>query len=299
MKFGYRDRIVLLIACVVIIFGIGIVLFIKPKYESLKKDKKARDEAKKEWAIQLEKFDGIPGRQDKLNADFETAKGESKKFVDSMDAIDLDNFLREKFMNTEEHIEHGMRLDGGLSVSDAGTASLNYYYYTPSVVTYPLYELADMDGSLAKAAADKRHESDVLSTRAAQTVGAGDATFALKVNRKDAMALIDAVHDYAVKNKDAMILHSVTFSDYKFLGGLELDEDGNVKKDDTAQTANPDETTPGTTEGEEEEDLGGTATMTVSYSVYYMQEPTKPDVGPSYDPSVWETDAWRTYSQAE
>lgn len=292
MKFGYRDRIVLLIACVVIIFGIGIVLFIKPKYEDLKTDKKARDKAVQEWNVQLEKFDGIPGRQKKLEDDFKTATDEAKNFVTAMDGVELDDFLREKFMNTEEHIEHGVRLNGNLSVSDQSSTSLSYYYYSPSVVTYPLYELADMDGSLARAAAEKRYEADVLSSRASQSVGAGDATFSVIVNRKDAMALIDGIHDYAVKNKDAMLLHSVSFSDYKFLGGLELDENGQVKKDDTAQP-----TTGG--EEEEEEDLGGTSLMAVSYSVYYMQEPTKPDVGPSYDPDVWKTDAWRTYSQAE
>ena len=288
MKFGYRDRIVLLIACVVIIFGIGIVVFIKPKYEDLKKDKTARDEAKKNWNIQLEQFDGITDRQNKLEEDFKTATDESKKFSTSMDAVELDNFLREKFMNTEEHIEDGVRLSSALSVSDETTTSLSYYYYTPSIVTYPLYELADMDGSLAAAAAEKRKESDVLSARAGQTVGSGNASFAITVNRKDAMALIDGIHDYAVKNKDAMLLHSVTFSDYKFLGGLELDEEGNVVKDNTtAQPANPDET-PSTTGGEEEEDEGGTALMTVTYSIYYMQEPKKPDVGPAYDPSVWD-----------
>lgn len=292
MKFGYRDRIVLLIACVIIIFGIGIVLFIKPKYEDLKTDKKARDKAKQEWTEQLSKFEGIPDRQKKLEDDFKTATDEAKNFVTAMDGVELDDFLREKFMNTEEHIEHGVRLNGNLSVSDQSSTSLSYYYYSPSVVTYPLYELADMDGSLAKAAAEKRYEADVLSSRASQSVGAGDATFSVIVNRKDAMALIDGIHDYAVKNKDAMLLHSVSFSDYKFLGGLELDENGQVKKDDTAQP-----TTGG--EEEEEEDLGGTSLMTVSYSVYYMQEPTKPDVGPSYDPDVWKTDAWRTYSQAE
>lgn len=292
MKFGYRDRIVLLIACVIIIFGIGIVLFIKPKYEDLKTDKKARDKAKQEWTEQLSKFEGIPDRQKKLEDDFKTATDEAKNFVTAMDGVELDDFLREKFMNTEEHIEHGVRLNGNLSVSDQSSTSLSYYYYSPSVVTYPLYELADMDGSLARAAAEKRYEADVLSSRASQSVGAGDATFSVIVNRKDAMALIDGIHDYAVKNKDAMLLHSVSFSDYKFLGGLELDENGQVKKDDTAQP-----TTGG--EEEEEEDLGGTSLMTVSYSVYYMQEPTKPDVGPSYDPDVWKTDAWRTYSQAE
>ena len=42
MKFGYRDRIVLLIVVVVVIFLLGIFVFIKPKWESLNENKKKK-----------------------------------------------------------------------------------------------------------------------------------------------------------------------------------------------------------------------------------------------------------------
>ena len=300
MKFGYRDRIILLVVCVIIIFAVGIVVFIKPKYQDLQKDKKDRDKAKQDWSVQLEKFTQINDRQDKIEKNFDKATDVALNFTDEMDSVALDNFLRETFANTEQHVKDGVQLNGGLAVSDEGTAGLSYYFYTPSAVTYPLYEAADMDGSLAKALAEKRKESDILSARPAQTVGGSVATFVVKINREDAFKLIDAVHDYAVKHKDAMIINSVTISDYKFRGGLELDEEGNVVKPNTPAAQQPAEGEGGqTAQNAEDNEPKGTSDVTIAYTVYYMQEPKKPDLGPAYDASVWDTDAWRTYSSAE
>lgn len=293
MKFGYRDRIVLLVACVIIIFGVGIIVFIKPKYQDLQKNKKSRDKLQQEWSIQLDKFNAINSRQEKIEKDFKTATDVASNFTDEMDGVGLDNFLREKFANTEQHIKDGMKLTDSLSVTDETTGTLNYYYYTPSVVTYPLFEAADMDGSLATALAEKRKESDVLSSRASQTVGAGNASFVVTINREDAFALIDAVHDYAVKNKDTMIINSVMISDYKFLQGLTEEQIADLATKKAAAT-------PSETPAEnDEEEVKGTANVAISYTVYYMQEPMKPELGEKYDETVWDTDAWRSYGSAE
>lgn len=297
MKFGYRDRIILLVVCVIIIFGVGIVVFIKPKYQALKKDKKDRDDLKAAWGVQLDKFNNINSRQDKIEENFKKATDVALNFTDEMDSVALDNFLREKFANTEQNIEDGVTLQGSLAVSDESSAALSYYYYTPSIVTYPLYEAADMDGSLAKAAAEKRKESDVLSARQAQSVGAGVSSFTIRANREDVMTLIDAVHEYAVKNKDAMIINSVAISDYKFKGGLTEDNAQPAVQQPTEGEEG--QTAPAQPAASDEEDKGGTADVTINYSVYYMQEPQKPDLGPKYDPAMWDNGGWETYVSAE
>lgn len=297
MKFGYRDRIILLVICIVIIFGFGIFLFIKPKYQELLKDKKDRDDLKAAWGVQLDKFNNINSRQDKIEENFKKATDVALNFTDEMDSVALDNFLREKFANTEQNIEDGVTLQGSLAVSDESTAALSYYYYTPSIVTYPLYEAADMDGSLAEAAAEKRKESDVLSARASQTVGAGLSSFTIRTNREDVMTLIDAVHEYAVKNKDAMIINSVAISDYKFKGGLtEEDTQPAAQQPAEGEEGQP---APAQPAASEETDKGGTADVTINYTVYYMQEPKKPDLGPKYDPAMWDNGGWKTYTSAE
>lgn len=288
MKFGYRDRIILLIACVIIIFGIGIFVFIKPKYEQMQKDKKAADDAKNTWNTQLLEFDQIETKQNYINKRYDEAYDMSLNFTDEMDATKLDQFIQ-TFFNTDENIKNGSKLVGGFGVTDEGTSALAYYYYAPSIVTYPLYEYADLDGSLAKAAAEKRKESDTLSQMQPQTVGAGSASFTVKVNKKDAFEFIDGVKKYADEHKDAMLITSISFAEYDFNGEpLERDDDGKIVG------TRPTELKKASWEQKDDDELGYTD-VTISYNVFYMQEPTKPDVGDKYDKTVWDTDAWREF----
>lgn len=301
MKFGYRDRIILLVVCVIIIFVIGIFAFIKPKYEDLTKNKQKRETLQNQWEVQLNDFKNINTRQGKIEENFKKATEIADNFTDEMDSVSFDQYLQKTFMNTEdgdiphivkkedsEETERTMKLHTALSVSDQSAGAIAYYYYTPSVITYPLYEYADMDGSLAAATDEKLKESQVLSQRGSESVGMGTANFTLRIKRDQVMDLFDYVHKYAVDKKDTMLIRSVSFSDYKFKG---------TALDDTAAATKPN--TPSTSTGEDEKKEEGYADVNIVYEVYYMQEPKKPDLGPSYDEKVWEGDTWRTYTSSE
>lgn len=291
MKLGYRDRIILLIVMIIVVFAIGIFVFIKPQWEALEANKSALATAEKDWDDQLVKFNDINTIRDNINKRYEEALTISEGFTDEMDSTQLDQFLQETFMNTEKHIKNGVQLADSSAISDYGTASMPYYYYTPGVVTYPLYEYADFDGSLEAATKEKLKESTILAGRSTQTVGNGSAQLIFKINREDTMALIDAVRKYALDNNDAILLKSVEITDYDFNGTpLERDDEGNIIED-------PEEPAEGEN-GEEPldpEDIGYTQ-VAFDFQVYFMQEPTKPDVGEAYDASIWEGDAWKTYT---
>jgi len=290
MKFGYRDRIILLIAVVVIIFGIGIFVFIKPKYEDMKKDKKSRDDAKNTWETQLLEFDSIEAKQTYIKNKYQEALTMSENFTPEMDAAELDQFFQNQFFNNAEknYKKNGTKLNNSLTVSDEGTAAIGYYYYTPSILTYPLYEYADLDGSLAKAAEEKRAYSDLLSSHQAQTAGAGTASFTVHINKADFNEFMDSLHEYAESKKDAMIINSISFAKYNFNGKpLERDDEGKItgtRPDDLKEEL----------EAVDDEDLGYTD-VSVTYTVYYMQEPTEPDVGDKYDKAIWEGEEWRNF----
>lgn len=287
MKLGYRDRIILLVVMVIVVFAIGIFAFIKPKWEELDTNKIALETAQSEWDTQLVNFERINTLRDSISKRYNESLTLCEGFTDEMDSTELDQFLQEKFINIEQFIKNDVQLSGSSSISDMGTATLAYYYYTPSIVTYPLYEAADFDGSLAKAAQQKCKESIILSARTSQIVGNGNATLTFKINRQDTMALIDSVRKYAVDNKDAMLLQSVNITDFDFNGDpLERDSQGNIIG-----------TPPATTDGEKELEPGdyGYTEVAFDFQVYYIQEPTEPDVGEAYDSTVWNGDAWRSY----
>lgn len=303
MKFGYRDRIVLLIVVIVVIFGVGIFAVIRPTWEKLNTNKEIKKNLESEWTQKLHEFSMIPRRQEIINEKYEVGTKLAAEFTDEMDSVTLGKFLQDKFINIDKFREDEVQVIDSVQLGDKSTSSLSYYYYTPSIITYPLYEYADLDGSLAEAAAEKMKESNLLGARAAQTVGSSASSISLTINREDTMALLDAVNQYAKDHKDTMMIETVGLKDAefneKYLEGEEqpqqqaapaepeLDEDGN-----------PIENQPAPQNNDDEDDIPadvkpGYTDVTISYRAFYVQAPTKPEVGPSYDESIWEGKEWK------
>lgn len=293
MKLGYRERITILVVIVIVILGLGIFLLIKPAWEKLSSNKETRDQLQSDWDAKLLEFDRIPARQDNIKQRYKEGVDLSAEFTDEMTSVELDKFLREKFINTPQNQEDEVKVKDAIQISDISTSSLNYYYYVPNIVTYPLYESADLDGSLALDLAQKLLDSNILSARSSQTVGSSAATIKLLINREDTMTLLDAVNEYAAKNKDAMIIEAVQLKEADFNEKLEVEEEEAEQQvdDEGNPVAAPKTAAATTTEAGAKKDY---TEVTISYRAYYMQEPTEPDVGPAYDKTIWDGDAWRT-----
>jgi hypothetical protein len=297
MKFGYRDRIILLIVCIVVIFAVGIFVFIKPKWEDLNNHQDSLKTAQEDWDKKRKNYDQITTRQGVIQRKYDESVVLAEGFSPEMSSVELDEFLRKEFLNTEKHQKDEVEVRGAYSVSDEATASLSYYYYTPNVITYPLLESADLDGSLADAAKEKRKTTDFLSSRSSQAVGSGRSTFTLRINREDTMALLDAVNAYAESHKDAMMINSVTLAKCDFNEDLETDKKGNANQqleqgDD--QTGLPPQNNNNNAAATEDGVKAGYTDVTIEYTVYYIQEPTQPYIGDPYDAAIWNGEEWRT-----
>lgn len=294
MKLGYRDRVVLIVAIIVVILGIGIFVFIKPKWEALNKNKELLKAAQEEWDAKLIEFDRIEPKQKTINKRYEESLKIAEEFTDEMDSVQLEEFIQNQFMNTEKFTEDGVTVKQALTVTDEVPATLGYYYYIPNIVTYPLYESADLDGSLALAAATKLLESNILSARTAQSVGTGTSTFTVEINREDTMALLDAVKQYADSHKDAMMISSIAIKDITFNEDLAEDENGQPQQVDEEGNPIPAANNANKEEGVNKDIRPNYTEVTVVFKAFYMQEPTKPDVGPEYDKTIWDGNEWRT-----
>ncbi len=302
MKFGYRDRIVLLIVVVVVIFLLGIFVFIKPKWESLNTNKTKREEVAAQWEKKRNEFKMIPKKQEIIQTKYKEGLDEAAKFTDEMTSVELGKFIQDKFINIEKFQEDGVEVKDTVKISEQGTTALSYYYYTPSIVTYPLYEYADLDGSLKEAAKEKMSKSSLLSARGSQTVGSSSASLVLEINREDTMALLDAVNEYAEKNKDTMMIESVSLKKCDFnesyLEGEqpqeepqpqaepELDDEGNPIEQEAPQNNDDEKNIP-------KDIKPGYTIVTIAYRTFYMQEPTQPEIGPAYDDTIWDGKEWQ------
>ena len=289
MKLSYRERIVLIVAIVIVIFGIGIFVFIKPKYEQMKKHKEDLKAAEEQWKQKLDSFKLIPIRQESINNNYQKGLEVAKDFTDEMTSVELDEFLQ-TFMNIDEFIEDKVAAKNTLTVSDETANAIDFYYYKPNIVTYPLYEAADLDGSLAKAAKEKLHDVNILSNRRAQTVGTGEESFTVKVKRENLMAFLDAVAKYAKDHKDAMLINSVTLEDCNF--NEDLEDGTGAQQGQTDEDGNP-VAAPQQVANENGAEKDYTQAI-IKYTAYYIQEPQKPDVGPEYDETIWNGSEWRT-----
>lgn len=291
MKFGYRDRIILMVVLIVVILGVGIFAMIKPKWETLSANKAALESAKTDWDAQLLEFTRIPARQANIKKRYEEGAKTATEFTDEMTALELEEFLQEKFLNIETFKNNEVEMKETLKVTEQAATPLSYYYYIPNIVTYPLYEYADLDGSLAQEAAEKLLESNILAARTTQSVGSSQSSFTVRIQKEDLMSLLDAVKSYAESNHDAMMISSVEIAEYDFNANIEGDEEVVAELD---EEGNPIPAAPTANAGVKKVNVKKNFTdVTITYNVYYMQEPKEPDVGPVYDETIWDGDEWR------
>ena len=291
MKLSYRDRIILIFAIVIVILGIGIFVFIKPKYEKMKKNKADLKVAQEDWNTKLLEFDRIPVRQGVINDTYAEGLKISEGFTNEMTSVEMDEFLQQ-FFNIDQFVTDKVDAKKDMSVSNEKATTIGYYYYTPNIVTYPLYEAADLDGSIQKAVEEKLHDVRILAARKAQTVSDGEESFTVLLKRENLMSFLDELEKYAREHSDAMLITSVKLEDCNFHEDLEdgtgaqagqVDADGNPVQVAAPKNAN--------NKGGFKKDY---TEATIEYKAYYIQEPTKPDVGPAYDKTIWDGNDWRT-----
>ena len=292
MKLSYRERIILIIAIVIVIFGVGIFVFIKPKYERMTQNKELCDKLEKEWQVQLTKFKEIPERQDTVNQTYQKGLKMSEHFTPEMTSVQMDEFIQ-SLMNNEEFIKNKASAKDTTTLKDESTTSISYFYYTPNIVTYPLYEAADLDGSLAKEAAEKLKEANILAARKSQTISGGEQTFTVLIKYQDLMEFLNKVISVSKEKDDTMLITGIKVKDAAF-------NDGTKKGDDEKnQDAQDDEDEDDNNNQQQQNPNGqekvkrGYSEVTITYRALYIQEPRKPDVGPDYDETIWDGNEWR------
>ena len=112
------------------------------------------------------------------------------------------------------------------------------------------------------------------------------------------MAIVDAVKKYAEDHKDAMMIRSIEMKECDFNENIE-DENGEHEEtyiddngiEQTRIVKNDNKNGDNNAKKDVKKDF---TEVKIHYDVYYMQEPTEPDVGPEYKPEIWDGDGWRT-----
>ena len=139
MKLSYRERMILLGFIVLAIILVGIFVFIKPANENIAASKAVLADQQSQLDEINNKIAQIPALDTKIKEAYSEASKTANNFSTQLTAYELDNFIRDKIN------ENNMELTSGLQVSEPAVVSMDYYTYAPNIITYPIYEAADIN----------------------------------------------------------------------------------------------------------------------------------------------------------
>lgn len=145
MKLSYRDKIIVIVVAVLVVLGIGIFSFIKPRYEDLQVSKE-RLAAKENEKSQVEaKMNTLEGLKKQLEDNIKAVVEDQKQFLNEEEygeTYQISKYLMEKLADVENFKITQVTMDR-LENTD-----LEPYYYNKYAVAYPLKINGDINGEL-------------------------------------------------------------------------------------------------------------------------------------------------------
>ena len=208
MKLNYREKVILGILLAAVILIAGFVGLVKPKTQDIEDDTALRETKRAEQAEVENKIAQIEPLKKKIDTKYQETNKLAEDFV-PMEEINstfaLDQYMREYAEESEVKILK-------LEVSDLGSQVLNYYYFTPEILSEDLFAASDLNGDSQAAFDELSAESNSLSERTEEEVVGTEYAVKVKGTRENIWAYMQAIEDIG----DARIISSVKFQDYSF-----------------------------------------------------------------------------------
>ncbi|MGN1411333.1 MAG: hypothetical protein ACI4WH_02330 [Oscillospiraceae bacterium] len=202
---SYRDKIILLVIIAVAILLAGIFIFIRPTMDKISTNKStlATSQAEEERIRGI--IEEIPTIEANIKTEYEDAKSLSNGFAQHRETYDADSFIQNLFTENAVQIN-------SINATPAEAENIEFYYYTPNVVTYPLFEAADINGDLAKETTEKLKASTLLSEVELQQVEAYSLSISFKGQKAGVTNLLNAIKDL----QENVLVTNFNVDDYTF-----------------------------------------------------------------------------------
>lgn len=144
MKLSYRDKVIIIVVSVLVILGVGIFCFAKPKYENLQVAKE-RLAAKEDEQAQVDaKIGTLEGLKKTLEDNVNSIVEDQEQFLSEKEYGDtylISKYLMDKFSGEKFNIT-------GVNLSPIEKTTLGAYFYYKNAVAYPLKMNADIANKL-------------------------------------------------------------------------------------------------------------------------------------------------------
>ncbi|MGN0638968.1 MAG: hypothetical protein ACI4J0_11405 [Huintestinicola sp.] len=145
MKLSYRDKVIIIVVSVLVVLGVGIFCFAKPKYEDLQVSKE-RLAAKEDEKAQVEaKMGTLEELKKQLENNIKAVVEDQEQFLSEKeygDTYQISKYLMELLSPAGDFKITGVTLD------PLSSTVLDAYYYNKSAVAYPMKVNGDIANKL-------------------------------------------------------------------------------------------------------------------------------------------------------
>ena len=264
LEMSYRDKMILLVLGIVAILLLGFFFLIKPQYDSLQATKVLYEHTKEKADAIDVKINAIPTLKDTITKKYDEASKTAEVFINTAFVTANETFSHEKtYYELDQYIQAAVDESEwevtGFELAPAGYKTVEYYYYTPDVLSYSLLEAADINDNYATQITETMLESLVLEKREVVDVLSAELGIVGDITKEGMMTFLGKIDT----DKNAVIVKEMDIEDYDFIDGTEeeiVDELGNttVRIDPNAV---------------------GTSEVTIILSFYNAKEIDKPELG--------------------
>lgn len=227
MKLSYREKIGLLIFIVAIVIIIFIAWPIKLIRANIDSHTTERDGIKVKYDETKRLIAQIPTIENNIDKVYAESEGLSKEFTVHRENFEIDKFIQ-GILNEGKYTDGGknkMEINGDFTEENAVASELEFYYFVPNVVTYPILEAADTNDNLMestdKELYDRVTNALIIEELEPQEVEIHNATINMRFT-KDALF---AFEDELKKLDTGIRITSVTIEDYRFGALSEIPEE--------------------------------------------------------------------------
>jgi predicted Holliday junction resolvase-like endonuclease len=190
-KLSYRDRIVLLVVIVIVLFGLTFFLLIRPAMEETKALKTELIEETKKWDDIEAKISQNPRLTQEVNETRLASLRLQEGFTEKMEDVKAVDRYLQPYINGSKITGFTIPAGGVSFTYDVQTA-IPFYYNTPDeFVIYPIWEAADLNGSLNDEMENVLAPSQQMATRTAEAALGSTATFTVQGTRAEIYKMIN------------------------------------------------------------------------------------------------------------
>lgn len=199
MKLSKQERIAVLIVAVLIILGLGVFLFIVPKFQAIGTDSAALVNKKIELKAAQDRADTRTQLAEDIVNAYKDGKDKADMFFEEMKPYEADQEIRE-FLDYCKDNDVNVFVDS-LTIDPATVSSLGVTFFEEPEITYDLKTAAQ--GSNGEASeAEQRMAILQQALASTQSVGSINVSFTVTaLNNEDMLKFVDIINNY---KKDSM-----------------------------------------------------------------------------------------------